>query len=221
MITDICELLTHVYNIPHLPFKVWHHSSSTFYVSGLTQFATVLQNEGTVNRIQMSIIISCCTITLHKNLLIPKQKSFPLKSADLTQKILHNVTIPSFTTAEISPKGRHPSSVECIFQRGIKNVGQEHSWRRPKSVYHISLGVLLLSQWRELVYNVHMVISLMWRGLGNMHGFVLDGQTYQQDGLLLSTNWVRFSCMRSTTLGLCMTLFLSNWARGAMPKQQQ
>ncbi len=37
----------------------------------------------------------------------------------------------------------------------------------------------LYSQLREQVKNVHMVVSPLWRVLGNIHGFFLGGQSYQ------------------------------------------
>ncbi len=36
------------------------------------------------------------------------------------------------------------------------------------------------SQLRKEVNNVRMVVSPLWRGLGNIHGFVLDRKSYQQ-----------------------------------------
>ncbi len=39
---------------------------------------------------------------------------------------------------------------------------------------------LLNPQFREQVNNVRMVVSPLWRGPGNIHGFVLDGKSYRQ-----------------------------------------
>ncbi len=36
------------------------------------------------------------------------------------------------------------------------------------------------SQLREQVNNVRVVVSPLWRGAGNIHGFILDGKSYRQ-----------------------------------------
>ncbi len=60
--------------------------------------------------------------------------------------------------------------------RGITTVGRELSWRRLNSEYHKALS----SQLMEQVNNVRMVVNPLWRGPGNIHGFVLDGKSYPQ-----------------------------------------
>ncbi len=52
-------------------------------------------------------------------------------------------------------------------------VVREPSWCRPNAEYHMALA--LYSQLREQVNNVCMIVSPLWRGPGNIHGFVLDG----------------------------------------------
>ncbi len=65
----------------------------------------------------------------------------------------------------------------CVIHWGIKPVGREPSSCRLNSLGSCSL---LYSQSREQVNDVHIVVSPLWRGLGNIHGFILDGKSYRQ-----------------------------------------
>ncbi len=53
-------------------------------------------------------------------------------------------------------------------------------------VYELLIGVpkapcfLLYSQLRKQVNNAHMIVSPLWRGPDNIHGFILDGPSYQK-----------------------------------------
>ncbi len=66
----------------------------------------------------------------------------------------------------------------CVVHRGIKSVGGEPSWCTLNP--ELSPCSLLYSQLREQVSNVRMVVSPLWRGLGNIHGFIQDGKSYRQ-----------------------------------------
>ncbi len=59
----------------------------------------------------------------------------------------------------------------------IKNVGREPSWCRSNSEYH-KLLASFYSQLREHVTNVRLVLSPLWHGTGNTHGFDLDSLSY-------------------------------------------
>ncbi len=48
-------------------------------------------------------------------------------------------------------------------------------------------GSLLNSQLRERVKHDRMIVSPLWRGPGNIHGFVLDGKSSDKDGLCSNT----------------------------------
>ncbi len=57
--------------------------------------------------------------------------------------------------------------------RGYMPIGIENRYRL-NSEYHKALA-LLYSQLREQVNNVHMVVSPLWCGLGNIYGCILVG----------------------------------------------
>ncbi len=64
-------------------------------------------------------------------------------------------------------------------QQGAKNVVRE---------YHQDTITPMLpfnSQLKEQINNVHMVVSPLWRGPSNIHGFALDGNHTAKDGLLI------------------------------------
>ncbi len=46
--------------------------------------------------------------------------------------------------------------------------------------YQKALVPFFNSQVREQVNNVRKVVSFLWRGEGNIHGFTLDGKSYRQ-----------------------------------------
>ncbi len=60
------------------------------------------------------------------------------------------------------------------------------------------------SRQRKLEHSVRMVVSPLWRGPSNIHGFILDGKSYQQGKTTDQTqNVPAFSGVRKTTLLLC------------------
>ncbi len=82
-----------------------------------------------------------------------------------------------------------------------------------------------------------MVLSPLWRGPDNIHGFILHRQSYRQgrataqaptvsavSGVRITTLMIRACSLTTIACGrwslVTMALFLSNYAPGAMPKQQ-
>ncbi len=53
-------------------------------------------------------------------------------------------------------------------------VGVDLTWKTINPI------PLLYSQLRDQVNNIRMVVSPLWRGPGNTHGFILDGKSYRQ-----------------------------------------
>ncbi len=66
------------------------------------------------------------------------------------------------------------------FSQGTKPIA--HGWHTLELGNQVGVGTcsLFYSHLREQVNNVRMVVSPLWRGPGNVHGFVLDGKSYRQ-----------------------------------------
>ncbi len=71
---------------------------------------------------------------------------------------------------------------ECVVHQGINTVARKPSWCRSNSEYHKPH-----SQLREQVSNVRMIVSALWRGPRNIHGFILDGKSYRQGSATVQT----------------------------------
>ncbi len=80
----------------------------------------------------------------------------------------------------------------------------------------------LHSQLKEKVNNVCMVVSSMWRGPGNIHGFILDGKSYRQGWATVQTlNERAFSSVKMTTPchRLGEVARRSSWAEGCWQRK--
>ncbi len=47
------------------------------------------------------------------------------------------------------------------------------------SLYQKALAPFFIQNFGEQVNNVRMVVSPLWRGPGNIYGFILDGKSYR------------------------------------------
>ncbi len=82
----------------------------------------------------------------------------------------------------ISPRGWRTLGIECkgVLPIRERKVGREQSWCNLNSEYHKALNCsLLYSHLRKQVNGARLVVSPLWRGQGNIQGFILDGKSYR------------------------------------------
>ncbi len=64
----------------------------------------------------------------------------------------------------------HTLDIEC---KGVLSIGLQRLFVKNR----VYVGLTLYSLLREQANNVRMVVSTLWHGPGNIHGFILDGKS--------------------------------------------
>ncbi len=88
-------------------------------------------------------------------------------------------SVPSHRTSEgAASKGqKHDSESSTVVRHLVQHATV--CFPTEYNEYYSALCSLLISQLREQVSNVGMVVSPLWFGSGNTHGFAVDRKSYR------------------------------------------